>query len=256
MTIASGKICALCGIPKALCKSHIIPKRQYKEIFQKDGTNRSAYQISSQFRTVKKCQDGEKIELLCRDCESFLNIRYEIPFRKFWYEKYKFQEKQFHGINADINSINYREFKLFHLSVLWRIAVAREGVYARIDIGSGAEEAIRKMLLDGDPSREDTYPLVGIVNRGSQHCPRMDIVGAASRYVHEELDFLSVFYAGCEWFFFLREPPKKYSDLRYGYLKEGGTISLAVQDFHRNAVVYKVAEDCGEAILKYWNKCK
>jgi hypothetical protein len=48
--------------------------------------------------------------------------------------------------------------KLFQLSILWRASVAKGDFFSKVKLKPRHEEEIRKMLLNGEPGKEDRYP--------------------------------------------------------------------------------------------------
>lgn len=103
-------------------------------------------------------QKGARERLLCRTCEQ--------TFGKL--ERYASlvinggaPEVQGHrdGSIVHIRGIDYTQFKLFQLSLLWRAGVAKEQYFERVKLGPH-EERLRAMLFAGDPGPFDLYPCI------------------------------------------------------------------------------------------------
>jgi len=138
--------CRLCGQMKELCNSHIIPEFFYKPIY--DRLHRLHMIPTSPDEKNSYKQKGIKEKLLCLDCEQF--------FCKF--EKYVSQV--FNGgvdirisrttTEIIIEDIDYHLFKMFHLSILWRMGVATDKSFSEVQLGP-YEAVIRNMLLKDTP---------------------------------------------------------------------------------------------------------
>jgi hypothetical protein len=58
-----------------------------------------------------------------------------------------------------IQGLEFKKFKLFQNSLLWRASVASGPMFSEVDLGSH-EEKLRKMLLNSDPGDPYDYPCV------------------------------------------------------------------------------------------------
>ena len=94
-----------------------------------------------------------------------------------------------------LKGLDYAKFKLFLLSMLWRMGVSSRNEFAEVDLGSHHEEALRIALLNDDPLAEDRYGcmLIALTMKGkiyadwitpptlvkfcNQHCYRVLING-------------------------------------------------------------------------------
>src|SRR3546814_7896147 len=63
---------------------------------------------------------------------------------------------QRNGSIVSVTGIDYAQFKLFLLSLLWRAGVAKGRYFERVTLGPH-EERLRAMLHDGDPGPFDLY---------------------------------------------------------------------------------------------------
>ena len=102
-------------------------------------------------------QKGVREPLLCAKCEGRFS-RYE-----------KHASEAFFGDEATVQpvqpgfskvlSVDYTLFRLFVLSMIWRMSESRLKMFANVDLGPHAE-IIRKALLADDPLQETHYPFV------------------------------------------------------------------------------------------------
>jgi hypothetical protein len=192
--IVIGK-CPLCladDVP--LLKSHIIPKFLWKDSgVTGSGRSFTVWSESHPHLNRRSVQDGIKEYLLCRGCEE--------RFGKL--ESYA--KPMFFGLTSPIiqrasghhvwTGLDYGKLKLFHMSVLWRMAVSSHPVYAFVEMAEEEQETLRKMLLVGDPGEVWQYgclvtllryhnkPLLGIFSQPRSimlrrdHCFRLVLAG-------------------------------------------------------------------------------
>ncbi len=146
--------CALCpnDVPQ-LCLSHIIPEPFYAGVYDANGT----FPVFSNKKVgpvMKPQQKGFRERLLCPDCEG--------RFSKW--ETYSLGQ-MFHrtkqpGIDCGHYmefQLDYDKFKLFQMSILWRMGVTSLEVFAEVQLGKKHEERLRRMLLSDDPGSADEY---------------------------------------------------------------------------------------------------
>ena len=101
--------CALCKKESELKLSHIIPKFVFRYL-KKDSFTGKIRKVSD---PNKPLQDGDKMSLLCNDCEQLFS-RKEVQFANKIY--YPFKKEGFNKLNYDGNWLNH-----FITSVNWRI---------------------------------------------------------------------------------------------------------------------------------------
>lgn len=56
-----------------------------------------------------------------------------------------------------IENLDYKKFKLFLLSMLWKGHISKNEFFKDVDLGSKYSEEIRKMLLNEDPGKETDF---------------------------------------------------------------------------------------------------
>lgn len=143
---AAGKVCRLCGLPKPLRWSHIIPEFLYQLLYD-DKHSFWALTTRPQDRSRAE-QNGFREYLLCEDCEGRINV----------YEQYA--DRAFNGDaglrftpNGQVSvasGLDYKLFKLFQMSILWRASVASHPFFSNVALGP-REEELRSLLWADDP---------------------------------------------------------------------------------------------------------
>lgn len=75
--------------------------------------------------------------------------------------------------------IDYAQFKLFLLSVLWRASISKRTLFSEVQLGPH-EEHVREMLLNKDPGTQLKYPCLMLTYLNLKEYPR-DVVAQPSR---------------------------------------------------------------------------
>ena len=144
--------CALCRQERPLMKSHIVPEFAHKPMYDhKHRAVRLGYG-----EAPRSIQKGLRERLLCEDCEEVIQTS-ESYFAKYWYGTRPVPEK-LDGDELLLTDIDYGQFKLFLLSVVWRASVSRRPEFAGAELGRH-EGVMRKMLLAKSPGPADQYPI-------------------------------------------------------------------------------------------------
>ncbi len=156
-------ICKLCGEEKKLCKrSHIIPKFMVKNLF--DG--HKIHKIQSENGKIEQrgvCQAGEfESNILCQNCDNKILGTLERYASLIFYDGYSKiieQRKDIDGMKYTyVAELNYVQFKLFLLSILWRSSISSRPIFQEVNLGVAHETKIRQMLLENNPGDQMDYP--------------------------------------------------------------------------------------------------
>jgi hypothetical protein len=147
------KNCALCHSDDPLQKSHVIPEFFYKQLY--DEIHRF-HVISSQPSTPEDLeQKGFREKLLCSSCEQKF-ARWEKYTKKVFMDGgLKLEQK---GKILKLLNLNYRTFRLFLLSLLWRMGVSELEFFSETNLGIKHLEKPRLALLNEDPLEPLQYP--------------------------------------------------------------------------------------------------
>lgn len=148
--------CKLClKQPTELCNSHIIPEFNYKPCYDE---NHRFFRLSTKGPKNKSfAQKGYREHLLCQDCET--------KFSRW--ESYAKQILMDGGLEAankfdwgyEFHGVDYSKFKLYLLSVLWRMGVSSLDMFEMVTLGKH-EEKMRLALMADDPLDEHVYPVL------------------------------------------------------------------------------------------------
>lgn len=144
--------CALCLQDRGLQRSHVIPEFMYTPMYD----DKHRFQVISTTNPAREHseQKGLREKLLCNDCESQLSV----------HERYVSQvlsgaisvQATHRGDLVSIEGLNYKHFRLFGLSVLWRAGVSRHAFFGQVRLGPH-EETLRKLIEQNAPGLPSQY---------------------------------------------------------------------------------------------------
>ncbi len=151
--------CRLCGGDAPTRISHVFPKLAYKEAIKPDGhpkmivvrANRTGHEVD------KSQQTGFTEKLLCDSCERKLSKWETYASNKLW--NFPFPPPQNDGAGGKmvcLLGLQYKELKLFLLSLVWRASVSSDPFFRCVNLGPH-EERVRKMLNEENPGAPDEY---------------------------------------------------------------------------------------------------
>ena len=144
--------CALCLQEAELRRSHIIPEFLYETLYDDKRRLHMLSIIPEQSNWLE--QKGLRERLLCTTCEQRLSVweRYASLVLKGGLPL-TYRRK---GNVVFISGLDYAQFKLFQLSILWRTGVSSLQFFEKVQLGKHAE-LLRRQLLVGDPGSPERY---------------------------------------------------------------------------------------------------
>jgi hypothetical protein len=234
--------CRLCNEERELADSHIISEFLYKPTYRE---KHRAKQIELPACKTRHIQKGHREELLCFECEQRFS-KYERYFSQIWYGNQAKRPSAVHPPGVAIQGLDYARFKLFHLSVLWRAAISSRDEYQAVRLGIH-ERRIADLLLRGDPSSDDQYPIgaFALVDRNTDKCLEGLIVSPVVRKSEGQTTYIFVF-GGCAWLYgvsshWVRWFPRS--------LREDGTLTVPSMPFDEFPVMADLMGMLGKALF-------
>ena len=100
-------------------------------------------------------QKGLREKLLCANCETKLS-QLEL-YAKTAFDG-KCAERRLPRVII-VKDVDYKKFKLFLLSVIWRASISSLDFFSEVNLGYH-EEILRKIILSEDPGSSDKYGIV------------------------------------------------------------------------------------------------
>lgn len=193
------EICKLCLKRAELCNSHVIPEFCYKPLY--DNKHRALTIHADGFKQ-EFIQQGFRDYLLCPDCENKFSI-FEKKFKEYWFDSGRIPVT-IYDKSVIIEGYNYLDFKLFHLSILWRMSVAKNDNFNSVSLGP-YEEKLREILLQESFVQEYKYPIHAevLVDDDFNVCTQM-IYPSCRTKMHNKTVYYTT-YAGCVWYCIVTE---------------------------------------------------
>ena len=133
-----------------------------------------------------------------------------------------------------LSGLDYRRFKLFVLSVLWRAAVSQRPEYKAMTLGQHGE-TIRQMLLAASPGFARDYPVIGgLIVEPSTGEFWDDVLMAPMTIKVAGHNAARMMFAGVSWTVLTSSHPAP--DLEALCLQEDGSMVMPVTDWQSHAV--------------------
>lgn len=147
-------VCALCQKEVSkLCRSHIIPEPFYADVYDEKGRF-PVFSNKAVGPVMKPQQIGLREHLLCLNCEGMFSKWETYALGQLFHRTG--HEGVDHPDHMEFK-VDYSRFKLFQMSILWRMGVTRHEVFSEIALGERHLERLRAMLLDQDPGTAHEY---------------------------------------------------------------------------------------------------
>ncbi len=226
--------CALCELDKPLKNSHIVPEFLYAKLYDIKGR---AIGINGRGHLRREfIQKGLREKLLCGGCEQFLNDNYEKCFKEYWFDKNPLP-KVIPAEGILLRNINYKAFKLFHLSILFRCGVARHPTYSAVNLGQH-ENILRKMICDVNPGglRQYTIFAHAVVRKNNVLEDRLISRPIKTRYDGHNMH--GIMFGGCMWYYTVsKHRPKAMLEIG---LQRNGTMPIIPERWEKMAIVQQM----------------
>jgi hypothetical protein len=217
--------CRLCEQTAELCRSHIVPDFCRMPILN-DKKQVIEYCPATGKKSKKQTQRRER--LLCSDCELLLS-KYEATFKRNWMDTIP---SQFADSDTVVFKMDdYDQYKLFHLSILWRAAVAGYTDGRPASLGP-YEDVLRKMILTGDAGKDGDFFIYGQILVDENRCPRTVItplVKSRGRVDGHQTRVMQ--YAFAEWEFVIGTPCSPRLQQGDREFREKGAVTLEIIHF-------------------------
>ena len=140
--------------------------------------------------------------ILCKECDNDLLGKYETYASKTLYgQNLKPDDAPIvtnhyneHGKFSLIKNIEYKKFKLFLLSILWRASISSRPFFSEVQLGPH-EDRIRKMLIGENPGEELQYPIQLLTYVNDKSMPP-DLIAQPRKFKHEGHTLITFLIAG------------------------------------------------------------
>ncbi len=155
--------CKLCGNNKKLLKkSHIVPDFMYQNLFdEKHRIFEVLLKQDSQLKKRTRQSGGYDKDILCGKCDNKILGSLERYASLVLYGGIELtienSQDQNKSTYISVKGIDYRKFKLFLLSILWRASISNLPIFQKVNIGEH-EQIISDKILSNNPGSSVEYP--------------------------------------------------------------------------------------------------
>lgn len=216
--------CALClKDVEVLIESHILPEFLYKDIY--DEKHRFMVFSDRHDRPVMPIQQkGMRQPLLCQACETLFS-RWERYASMVLYGGVELGQRD-QPDHSEYHGLDYSPFKLFLMSILWRISVAQDQGFNGVLLTPEHLERLRFMLLAEDPGEEWEYGcILQSVPRDHEAFAKIIVTPAATPKKLFGHDCYVMVVAGLIWRFMVSDDMSSFP-FRELFLTKDGMLQI------------------------------
>jgi len=181
-------------------------------------------------------QKGIRERLLCASCETKLS-KYET------YASTAFDGKETETPLENviiIKDVDYKQFKLFLLSVLWRASISTLEFFSQVNLGPH-EDIIRDMILLENPGCAERYPVIPFALIEDEKIQCGVITQPSRTKLYGQIGYRFVF-GGFMWVYLVSRcfAPEEVKSL---LLMEDNTLCLVKADFRNCGLIKEFAKN-------------
>jgi len=199
----------MCLVEKPLLKkSHIIPDffyaqgNLYDENHQITKFDVQSFACNKRYSKVPSGVYDKLI--LCADCDNKLISNLETYGRKVLFGglnpseeiKSKHYKNPMDGFEYIVfENVDYKKFKLFLLSILWRASISKHDLFKDVIIPEDIENKLRTMILNNDPGNLNDFPIITMNYLRDESVPE-DLIGQPIRSENNKGTFITFLLVG------------------------------------------------------------
>lgn len=214
-------LCNLCRLDRRLVKGHILSDFLYDEVYDKN--EHRFHQLHTDVTKMNLTRPTGFYEpLMCDDCDNRVISRYET-----------YASKVFKGgveivIRHDpdrivVKELDYTNFKLFQLSLLWRCAISTRDEFKAVSVTPEHAEKMRLMLSNHHPGEPHEYGCVVMIPEMYQEVRQVIMPPDPIRISGHRCFRL---LAGGFWWLFVVSGHSNRFEKRELFLSEDGTLNI------------------------------
>jgi len=229
--------CALCLKDVKLCKSHIIPESFYKPLY--DEKHRMWKLSTDPAAHVGHAPKGVYEELLCEQCER-LTQAWDDYGSKLLFGGTEFAGRK-NPFGFFISGLDYKRFKLFQMSILWRATVSKRPEFQNALLARKDKGELRRMLLAEDPGLPLDFACVMLSSLKYREVLG-EVVVMPNSNMRKGAGTCLFVMGGFFWVFFVPRADQEAEKYHFCLSKEG-TLTIAVEEKHTEKYLLDFALD-------------
>jgi hypothetical protein len=163
LTVSLCVTCRLCGQPKKLVKSHIIPDNMNRVLRSVLGDDANSPMLTIDMRTgkAKRYPIGWYDKgILCSTCDGSFSP-WEAHAHQVLFTKHNYSSVLFGARNRPycytLLGADYAKLKHFILSVVWRASISTNSLFANVKLDTPTNDAFRARLLSAGPGGANDF---------------------------------------------------------------------------------------------------
>ena len=221
--------CRLCLQEKKIIDSHIIPEYFYIPLYSKEKPKRFYIITNDPDKKKKIEQTGFREKLLCHECDNLLIGKHERYAKDIIHNILSRIKSKLILRLLTLNDIDYKSFKLFQLSILWRVSISSLYEFSKINLSDYENDTLRRMILEQYPGEPKdfgcqlVYPVFKnkIIRRTIK--PEI-IIPPEDPIIIGNYEAYRMFFNQLHWIFFITDKDSGiYSEL---FLSKSGTLPV------------------------------
>ena len=233
--------CKLCNQPKKLVDSHIFPEFMYLPMY--DNNHKFKLISIDEGDTLEERKKGIYEKLLCDNCDNRIIGKYENHASKILFgdgkKEIEVEQTKFGHL---IHGVDYKLFKLFQISLLWRASISTRREIIRINLGPHAE-IMRKMLFNEDPGEVYDYGvLIFMFPRSSKDIKDLITPPELLRKRISGNKLFRALFNGLLWIFFVSSH-SRYFEKKEFFLSKEGTLPIINSGESGEQYIFNLAMD-------------
>ena len=233
--------CKLCLTDKILVDSHIFPEFMYEPLY--DDEHRFNVVNIKGGDIIKQPFKGVYEKLLCDDCDNKIIGKYENHASKVLFgdgkKEIEVETKEFGYL---IHNVDYKLFKLFQISLIWRASISKRDEVIRINLGPHAEK-MREMLLNEKPGEIYNYGVIIYLFPKTSKVMKGLII--SPELLHQKVEGNRIYRAifnGLLWVYFISSHSKYFTKQEF-FLSKEGTLPIINSGQIGEGYVLNLAKD-------------
>lgn len=146
--------CKFCRSTTDLIKAHILP-RQYFHRIKGSQKHLICYKVGSDEKSEYMQAGIWDDNILCGKCDGIFGVWDDYSY-KILSSSFAPSQLAFDNLAVTIGAVDFDKFKLFCLSLLWRVSITTQPAFARVRLGPH-QKAVYDLLVNRDPDDSGIY---------------------------------------------------------------------------------------------------
>jgi hypothetical protein len=248
---STNNVCHLCKREENLLgKSHVIPDFFYRNLNLYDEKHNlvrfSFLDLIEESTKIKTFSSGiyEK-HILCKDCDEIRIGQLETYASKVLFHGSKLNNpirknfRQPNGVEfSKIENVDYKKYKLFLLSILWRAAISSNPFFSNVSLSDELIEDIRLMIYNQDPGKFNDYPVITLSFLDDPEISR-EIIAQPIKSINANDNKITFIIGGLVLIFYLVRGCSQFAIKKLAIKENNSMVFLHIPKGQAKAFIFK-----------------